>query len=169
MCCSIQKTNDQRKKFFFRPENFPSSRLILRFSVFTDIKRSASSSAAWLGRKIHAHPAPQRGWEGRFTRIRLRSVAGKEDSCASGFAAWLGRKIHAHLAPQRGWEGRCTRIQLADAVGKEDSRASSFPTPSGSRKVKWRFDCPGWKSLCSKREFCPGKDVTVLSFYLNPV
>ena len=102
MCCSIQKTNDQRKKFFFRPKNFPSFRLILRFSVSADMKKVC---------------------------IRLRSVAGKEDSRASALPTWSGSwmRVNEVLA--------------------------------GSRR----------KSLCSKREFCPEKDVTVLSFYLNPV
>ena len=95
MCCSIQKTNDQRKKFFFRPKNFPSFRLILRFSVSADMKKVC---------------------------IRLRSVAGKEDSCASGSAARLGKKIHVHPLCRRGREGRFTRIRFADVVGKLDAR-----------------------------------------------
>ena len=94
MCCSIQKTNDQRKKFFFLPKNFPSFRLVLRFSVSADIKKVC---------------------------IRLRSAAGKEDSRASSSAAWLGKKMHVHPAPQRGWERRCTTFQLADVVGKPES------------------------------------------------
>lgn len=142
MCCSIQKTNDQRKKFFFRPKNFPSFRLILRFSVSADMKKVC---------------------------IRLRSAAGKEDARLSSLPTWSGRKKPDFPACRRGREGRNSTFRLADVVGKAETRLSSLPTPSGSRKVKWRFDCPGWKSLCSKREFCPGKDVTVLSFYLNPV
>jgi hypothetical protein len=74
----------------------------------------ASSFAASLGKKIHAHPASQRRWEGRFTCIRLRSAAGKEDSRASGFAASLGKRMQ--------------RIRLSTAVklGKNGGRAKEM-------------------------------------------
>ena len=50
MCCSIQKTNDQRKKFFFLPKNFPSFRLILRFSVSADMKKVCIRFADVVGK-----------------------------------------------------------------------------------------------------------------------
>ena len=107
MCCSIQKTNDQRKKFFFRPKNFPSFRLILRFSVSADMKKVC---------------------------IRLRSAAGKEDARLSSLPTWSGRKKPDFPACRRGREGRNSTFQLADAVGKEETRLSGLPTWSGRKK-----------------------------------
>ena len=67
MCCSIQKTNDQRKKFFFLPKKFP---LFPTYSSIFGIRRY----------KKGLHPAPQRGWERRCTTFQLADAVGKLES-----------------------------------------------------------------------------------------